>query len=142
MDFDKYSAPSKPTEVPKKKMMKNTGPSKEYTDAMNKQAGVYTCNRKVLNKENTFDTLFNHDGTNTKDGFDIGNKKHYYDSHQKSCKTTINKLMAYDNTPNGYDVLSGKPNENNFDTIKKETGEKKENHSKPRSDMNEFFYNK
>lgn len=116
-------------------------PSKEYTEMSNKTLGVYTCNRKCLNNEKTFDTLFGDEGCKT-DGLELGKKKHFYDSHQKSTKTTINKLMQYDNTIKGYDILSGKPTQNNYNAVSDKAGEKREFHGKHTSDMNAYFYNK
>lgn len=74
--------------------------------------------RKLLSNENTHNTVFGGEESKNQgkiiDDCGFGRKKHI------PCKSTMKKLMAYDCTPIGYDILTPKPNKIDYEnSIKK-----------------------
>ena len=137
LDTDKNSKPSNNATF-KRQLKTNEGkPSEEYLAMNDKKEGVIQHKRKVYGNENTFNTLFGDSG-NKGDGLNLGRKKHIEGVNQQ--KSTIGNLMAYDNTPNGYGNVCGKPTQNNADNLIAQTGEKRPYFSKAKSDL--VYYKK
>ncbi|MCQ2821097.1 MAG: hypothetical protein MJ252_27880 [archaeon] len=99
---------------------------------MNKKSTMSQKKRTQFGNENTYNTLFGNDGCKS-DGLNLGRKKHIPDAPQQ--KSTMGDVMAYDNTPYGYDNVCGKPTQNNYDNVMKQTAEKKTYFLKAKSDL-------
>lgn len=87
----------------------NGKPSEEYTRMVEKRINLphHRAIPKGVQKENTFNNLFVSQGENER-------------AHKKNVqhlKSQIGSLLAYDNTPKGYEYVASKPNQIKYDYL-------------------------